>query len=355
MIRHFSVTFNIHRVFLILVSFLALSACSNFQPRLDVIKNQQDPLINQIYAAQGPTQIQFEQLLDDMAESDVIYVGENHDNIHHHRIQLDIIKALVDKGLRPSIGFEFFSRHQTSHLIRHQRSHDSFHKADSSHSAEKLLRAQLGWAENRDDDWSHLYPILKYAREHELPVFGADLSPVLRKQLTKYGYAGLSPIEKLLVPESEFSDEAYRELMYQSFTRAHCGWRDDNYLQKLYATWLARNEAMAQSIVAIHKNYSQQPVVMILGAGHTEYNMAVYERTANLKPDIKQFNLRLQAVAQSPLKPAFYFQPLSINNTAFGAPFEYIWFTARMAEKENPCKAYLKHKNKHTKSHKTSK
>lgn len=354
MTLQFSVSSNYNRFILALISFLILSACSSLQPRLDVIHNQHDPLINKIYSASGPSPKQFDELIETMTQSDVIYVGENHDNTHHHKIQFDVIKALVEKGLRPTIGFEFFSRHQTSHLIRFLKSDDKFHQADSTHSAEKLLRVQLGWAENRDDDWAHLYPILKYAREHELQVFGADLSPVTRKRLSKNGYTGLSAVEKLLVPKSDFIDSAYQEYMYQSFTRAHCGWRDENYLRKLYATWLARNEAMAQSIVATLTASPGQPIVMILGAGHTEYNMAVYERVATFQKDIKQLNLRLQAVAEKPLKANDYFQTLSIGGKIFGEPFEYIWFTSRMPEKEDPCKAYLKYKNKHATSHKSS-
>jgi uncharacterized iron-regulated protein len=313
-----------------------------------------DPLIEQIYSSSAPDMINFNELLRVMQDSDVIYLGEDHDNIHHHRIQLDIIRALVEKGLKPAIGFEFFSRQQTSHLLRHQNSADRFHQPDSEHSAEKLLRMQLGWAKNRDGDWNHLYPILQYAREHKLPVFGADLSPVLRKQLTKGGYEGLSPVEKLFVTQSPFSDSDYQEFMYQSFTRAHCGWGDEIYLQKLYSTWLARNEAMAESIVAMHRSSPAQPVVMILGGAHTQYNMAVFERTLNLVPDIRQLNLRLQSVAQQPLPVADYFEPMIVNEQSFGSPYEYLWFTARMPEREDPCKAFLKYKNKHSKSHKTA-
>ena len=342
------------RSVLMLAVFLNLAACSSLSKPHPQVKNRHDPLIDQIYSSSAAETINFNELLGAMQDSDVIYLGENHDNTHHHRLQLDIIKAMVEKGLQPAIGFEFFSRHQTSHLIRHQKSPDIFHKADSEHSAEKLLRIQLGWAENRDDDWNHLYPILKYAREHELPVFGADLSPVLRKQLSKSGYEGLSPVEKLLVTQSSFSNPDYQEFMYQSFTRAHCGWRDEGYLQKLYATWLARNESMAESIVAMHRASPDQPIVVILGAGHTEYNMAVYERTLNLEPDIRQLNLRLQTVAEKPLPAEDYFQPLKINDQSFGLPYEYAWFTARMPEREDPCKAFLKYKNKHAKSHKAA-
>lgn len=341
---------NLLRISILLIIYISLAACSLSPQPKPVVKNQHDPLIGKIYSNRTSAPIPLEDLLTEMQGSDVIYLGENHDNTHHHKNQLDIIKALVEKGVRPAIGFEFFSRQHTSHLIRHQQSDDKYHHSDSNHSAEKLLRMQLGWNENRDSDWEHLYPILQFARQHELPVFGADLSPILRKRLSKQGYTGLTAVEKLLVPQSDFKNPDYQEFMYQSFTQAHCGWRDDNYLKKLYATWLARNEAMAQAIVATHESLEGQPIVMILGGGHTEFNMAVYERSVNLNSGIRQLNLRLQAVAQQPAPASDYFQPLVINEQSFGAPYEYVWFTARMPETEDPCKAFLKYKKKHAES-----
>ena len=336
------------RIWILLLS-AWLSACAGNQATPGPIRNADDPLIDRIYRADGIAQVSDKQLYDKMASSDVVYLGEVHDNTHHHGIQLDTIEALVERGLKPAIGFEFFSREQTSRLLQFQQSSDKFHGKDAKHSAGQLLRDQLGWGKNRDDDWAHLFPILSYAREHKLPVFGADLNAGLRKQLARHGHDGLNGVEKLLIPKTEFEDDSYREYMFRSFTIAHCGWRDDRYLEKLYETWLLRNEAMAQSIVAMHDAAPDQPVVAILGGAHTEYNMAVYERVASLNGEMKQVNLRLSTVADSPIPVANYFQPLQINGKSFGPPYEYIWFTARMPEREDPCKAFLKYKNKQAK------
>lgn len=333
----------------ILLFAVLLNACAGRQPAPDLIKNADDPLINQIYAAIDITRISDTELFDKMAASDVIYLGENHDNTHHHAIQMSTIKALVERGLRPAIGFEFFSREQTSRLIQFQQSPDKFHEQGAKHSAEQLLRDQLGWGDSRDDDWAHLFPLLKYAREHKLPVFGADLNSGLRKQLARYGYDGLNGVEKLLIPATDFKDDTYREYMFQSFTVAHCGWRDDGYLEKLYQTWLLRNEAMAQSIVAMHTATPDQPVVIILGGAHTEYSMAVFERVASKNSELKQLNLRLTSVAGSPLPARDYFLPLQIDGKSYGPPYQYVWFTARMPEREDPCKAFLKHKKESAK------
>ena len=334
-------------LWLVIVLFAALlTACAGKQPVAGPVKNADDPLIDKIYSAVDITPMSKKELFDNMAASDVIYLGETHDNTHHHAIQLNAIAALVERGLKPAIGFEFFSREQTSRLLQFLHSPDKFHAEDAEHSAEQLLREQLGWGDNRDDDWAHLFPILKYAREHKLPVFGADLNAGLRKQLARRGYDGLNGVERLLIPKTDFKDDSYREYMFQSFTVAHCGWRNEGYLEKLYETWLLRNEAMAQSIVAMHTATPDQPVVIILGGAHTEYNMAVFERVANIDSELQQINLRLTSVARSPLPAHDYFQPLRIDGKSYGPPYQYIWFTARMPEREDPCKAFLEYKNK---------
>lgn len=325
---------------------ILLTACAGKQPTPGPIMNADDPLIDKIYSAVDISSMSEMELYDRMAARDVIYLGETHDNSHHHAIQLKTIEALVERGLKPAIGFEFFSREQTSRLLQFQRSPDKFHGKDAKHSAEQLLREQLGWGDNREDDWVHLFPILKYAREHKLPVFGADLNSGLRKRLSRRGYDGLNAVEKLLIQGTDFKDDSYREHMFQSFTVAHCGWRDDGYLEKLYETWLLRNETMARSIVAMHTATTDQPVVVVLGGAHTEYNMAVFERVANLNRELKQINLRLSSVARSPIPVDDYFQPLQIDGKSYGPPYQYLWFTARMPEREDPCKAFLKYKNK---------
>ena len=328
-----------------LFSLIGVTACSSLHKQ-PTVKHPDHPLAGKIYKAEGVVRVSLTELLDTMSKSDVIYLGENHDNTYHHKIQLDVIKALVEKGVRPAIGFEFFSRHQTSHLINHQNAKGSDHGSHAKGEAGKLLRLQLGWESNRDQDWQRLYSILQYARENKLPVFGADLSAGMRKQISRVGYSGLSPVEKLLAPASDFKDENYREFMHKSFVRSHCGWGDDAYLARLYDAWLSRNEAMAQSIVATHEGVPGQPVVMILGGGHTQFNMAVYERVEHLQADIRQINIRLQEVVAESIEPDEYLQSLEINNQNYGLPYEYVWYTPSMPDRIDPCLEFNKQKEK---------
>jgi uncharacterized iron-regulated protein len=298
------------------------------------------PLVGKVYRAgdSGPTP--FSALLETMKSSTVIYLGETHDNPAHHHIEQQVIFQLIGQGIRPALGFEFFSREQTSHLIRY-RNGGKKDAASRGHSnsvaAETLLRAQLGWQSNRDTDWQRFLPILRKTRELQLPIFGADLSGGLKVSLSRYGYDGLNAVEKLTATRTTFDDPVFRDWMLQRLRAAHCGWGDASYLQRLYETWLARNEAMAEAIVAMARENPGQPVVVILGSGHLEYNQGVYERVHKLMPEARQLNIRMHQVSEGLSEAQDYFTHLVRDNRDYGPPHDYLWFTSGPSRKRSDC------------------
>ena len=305
------------------------------------------PLVGEIYRAGDTAAMPFPTLLETMKTSDVIYLGETHDNTRHHHIEQQVIFALIDQGVRPVLGFEFFSRGQTSHLLRYRNSGKANSKAKghgSAAAAEKLLRAQLGWGSNRDRDWQRFLPILRKARELQLPLFGADLSAGLRVHLARYGYDGLNGVERLHVTRSDFDDPGHRDWMVERLRALHCGWGDDAFINRLYETWLARNEAMAEAIVAMVREHPGQPVVMITGGGHLEHNLGIYERVHKLMPDARQLNIRMLQVRDESIEPSDYFTHLVRDGRDYGPPHDYLWFTSGPQRREHDCpEVHMKH------------
>ncbi len=95
--------------------------------------------------------------------------------------------------------------------------------------------------------------------------------------------------------------------MYNKFKNAHCGFAHKKMMEKMYGTWLERNDAMAHSIVETFKENPQEPIIMILGKGHVEHNMAVIDRVAHLNASIKQLNLGFLEIAIKPTALDDYF------------------------------------------------
>ncbi|NIM07257.1 MAG: hypothetical protein GTN65_16955, partial [Armatimonadetes bacterium] len=203
------------------------------------IKHRADPLLGRIIRTADQKEVPRQEIFEIMAEAEVIYLGEKHDNPYHHSIQLEALQKLLRAGKRPAVGFEVFSLEQTGFLMEYSVGPPSPLPRDLDMSQEKLLRTRLGWGRERDQDWHFYFPLLQLAAEHKLPVFGADLPPGLRLRLSRVGLDGLSELERHLLHPTDFESPAYRSLMYQEFTRAHCGWSSPELLRKLYETWLA--------------------------------------------------------------------------------------------------------------------
>jgi uncharacterized iron-regulated protein len=306
-----------------------------------MVPTRNDPLIGKIYNSANRQEISYQVLLEKSLESTVIYLGENHDNESHHQHQLRILKDFIDRGKRPRIGFEFFSVDQTGTLMSFVTRQKASHAGHSEQFPEAALRKNLGWQDRTDEDWGFYFPFIKLAAENRLTVFGADLPNGIIQRITRNGVDSLTAVEKVFIKTTGFSDEAYRELMFEKFKAAHCGFAQQAIMEKMYQTWLARNDSMAQAIASMVLEASDQPVIVILGKGHVEHNMAVYDRVNHLIPAIKQLNLGFTEISIQLSALQDYFQQVIIGGRTFLPDHDYLWFTQRSSY-EDTCEKFHK-------------
>ena len=317
----------------VLAAVTILSACVQAPPVA-----RDDPLVGQIYDARTAGTIDRGEVLRRMLESDVVYIGETHDNLEHQAIQLELLQALVEAGARPALGAEFFYRDQTATVMLHLRAPAHGHGGATDWRAD--LREALGWGGHRDADWQHYEPLLAVARESELSVFGADLRTDLRRRISRVGLDGLYPVERLLLPDPGEDDPEYKAHMFDVFTAGHCGWRNEALMEKLYATWRVRNQAMAEAVVAAAEA-GDRPVVLITGAGHVEGFRGVYSRVARIRPQIRQFNLGLRQITIEPRPLSFH-----LGGAAGEANgHDVLWFTQRSSYVD-PCERFRRQLSK---------
>ncbi|MEN8205551.1 MAG: ChaN family lipoprotein [Pseudomonadota bacterium] len=309
---------------------ISIAACTEIPTR------PADPLAGRIFSTVSQAELSSSELYNRMDNAQVIYLGETHDNTHHHELQKQIIQQLLQRGRRPAIGFEFFSVEQTPYLMQYVQEGPLPKGSGTGKLRETQLRKQLGWTERPDPSWSAYFSLIKIARDNQLPVFGADLPKAMRYRLGRVDVNELTAIERTQLVNTGFEDAAYRQLMFEKFTRAHCGWNDPVVLQRLYDTWLLRNDAMAHSVAVMVKTRGGEPVVMILGSGHVQHDMGVYERVGYLLPDVVQFNLGFKEVARQPMDLGEYIKSSEIEGTGFLPDHEYFWFTQRLSY-DDPC------------------
>jgi len=81
------------------------------------------------------------------------------------------------------------------------------------------------------------------------------------------------------------------------------------------------------------------PVVIIMGAGHTEYGLGVMDRVRHLQPRAAQTNLAITEIAREPADIRHYLAPLDLDGFDPVPPGDYLWFTQRVSY-EDPCEKF---------------
>ncbi len=68
------------------------------------------PLQGKIWDVQSTAVVSQDTLLRELAAAQFILLGEVHDNPEHHRLQADLLRALIARGRRPALAMEQFDR-----------------------------------------------------------------------------------------------------------------------------------------------------------------------------------------------------------------------------------------------------
>ena len=312
-----------------------------------------DPLIGKIIDTKANKEIGFESLIKSISSSDVIYLSEKHDNPEHHNIQKRIIFSLIENGIKPTIGFEFFSMEETPDLLNFVDSGKVSHSKKVEKIIKTNLRKKLGWDTQEDKMWNYYYDLLSIAKKENLSVAGIDLPDTLKRRITHKGIKGITPIEKEQVFSTKLSDKIYKDHMYSIFKAVHCGMGNEKMQSRLYDTWQARNDKIALSISQLHK-HNKGPIIIVIGGGHTEYGLGVINRVQFIDKTIKQVNIAMTEVSRKPLKLSEYMLPSDLKGYKNVPPADFLMFTQRVSYKD-PCIEFKKSLEKMRKAGKTKK
>ena len=79
------------------------------KPAQLIVEGFDQPLAEETILDSAEAQtVTFDQLMDQLAQVRVVYVGERHTSPRHHQIQLQVIRALVERGHQVSVAMEMF-------------------------------------------------------------------------------------------------------------------------------------------------------------------------------------------------------------------------------------------------------
>lgn len=197
----------------------------------------------------------FREMMTDMRGSRLIFVGEVHDSETHHRLQLDVIRALKGAGVPVAIGVEMFNSDYQRELDRWVAG-----KTD-------LMSFVRVYRENWTIPWSLYDAIFLYARNNGIPIIALNPPKEVVQKVFHKGFSSLSAQEREKLPEGVSCevDTPYRRFVKGMF-REHD--MDDRSFENFCEAQMLRNRTMARLLLEYLEKNPRMTVVVLAGVGH---------------------------------------------------------------------------------------
>jgi aminopeptidase N len=209
------------------------------------------------------------EVIRQVADKKIIYLGETHDRYSHHLVQLEFIQALHAMGKKVAIGMEMFQR-------PFQKALDDY---ISGRIGEKEFLKKSEYFKRWQFDYNLYRPVLQFARAEKIPVVALNIQREITEKVGRTGLDSLSEEEKRMIPSRmDFSDRAYRERLERIF-REHSSFEAKNFdfFHQAQVLW---DETMAESIDLFLKKNPDYQTIVLAGSGHLAHGSGIPNRAA---------------------------------------------------------------------------
>ena len=208
------------------------------------------------------------QMVERLADTSVLFFGENHTDMDFHRAQLQLISSLHRAGREVMIGLEMFPYTRQEEL-------DSWVAGELS-EAEFLDSAD--WYGSWGYRWEYYADIFRFARDEGLRMYGINAPRNVIKAVRTQGFDGLTEEDLEHIPTSvDTSNEEHRRLFRAYFEEddsIHMQLSDEQWegMFRAQNTWdavMGWNAAQA-----VRRNGGPNAIIVVLiGAGHVTYGL----------------------------------------------------------------------------------
>ena len=227
-----------------------------------------------IFALPEGDKISFSQLMDDLNSTAIIFVGEAHDLLEHHHIQIRVIQGLLKNGKDVVVAMEMFERSQQPILDRWSQ---------GLLTEEELLK-EVKWETTWGMDYNLYKGILDGVRDHHVKVLGLNIERDLVRKVAENGIDGLAHQDKLKLPKMDLTDQQHRNYI-ASIYKNHQGGsaKDFEYFYQAQCLW---DEAMAETLSQFLQSQEGRgrTVVVLAGSGHVAFDFGIPMRFYRRSP-----------------------------------------------------------------------
>jgi uncharacterized iron-regulated protein len=263
---------------LALLAFFAAGCAANraaYAPGADLpYPPKEPPKAEEIVHLPTGLSLPFEDAMDVISGARLVCVGETHDNIHAHRVELLVIKELFRRHPgKIAIGMEMFREPDQEILDRWTR---------SELSEFEFLRA-VKWYASWGSDFGYYREILDFARDNRIDVVALNPSSELQSEVRRAGLDNVPEPLKSKLPAIGKPDPYQRAAM-KAVYGTHM--RSEGAFDAFFRVQLLWEETMAVRVV----DYLRGPrgegkkMVTLTGGWHVRYGFGIPKKVIRRMP-----------------------------------------------------------------------
>ena len=226
---------------ILLLALLLLSACQHVTAPPPVTGEIHDLRSGQVLTAQ--------QLIERLAKSEQLIVGEQHDNRDHHQLQLWLLQALGQRRPQGSLLLEMLTPDQQL------RVNDVRHASTPPIDLPGALAWQSGW------DWDLYGPIVRFALGQPYLLLAANLD----NSEVRAVYA-----QPPALNGSRSNAPSVKDELLAQISGSHCGLLPKSQMPAMLAVQQQRDRRMAERLRA-----APEPSLLLAGAYHARKDVGV--------------------------------------------------------------------------------
>jgi len=267
-----------HTIPLLFVSLL-LGGCYQSAEIRDLAKTTHPPTPGEPLVLNLKRAESLDQLIDTLKDPRVVFVGESHNRVDHHALQLAVLKGLAKQGKPLALGVEWFQR-------PYQRVLDDY-LAGKIDTATMLERS--GYYDRWRFDYRLYQPIIQFARQQHIPIVALNAEKELTGEVGKKSIDGLSTrLAKRLPSEIDRGDKAYEERIHDTY-KQHPGAKHPfkNFLD-VQLTW---DETMAESAANYLRAHPDSRMLILAGSGHIAWKNGIPNRLSRRLPSLNSVTI----------------------------------------------------------------
>ena len=282
-----------------------------------------NPLQGKIYQTAHNRFIDNTELTQILQTSDVLLVGETHDNPEHHQIEANIMTHYLAQGQSGLVALEMVTDTQLENVLRDR-------PQDASQLIAVLKQEGDGWEYDK-----YYKAVFQAMYDAGFMLTAANLN---RKNIAAIVMQDDSKVPaniKSIIEHVSLSAED-TESLQKEIESSHCGMLLGKHAAGMIEGQRVRDAYMAKAVVDAKTKADK--ALLLAGSGHVRSDRGVPIYIKYLAPNLNVVTIGLAEVVDGHDDPQDY----ASRWGAKSLPFDYVWFT-KAVDRPDPCEELRRH------------